>query len=91
MLFKYIDKNEIEKEITLKVKGVTNSSYQDFIISSDIEKEIYRDMGLSDQEITAISFTVSLFRYFFKFNEVIYVFIIYSCCSWVSGFISNFI
>lgn len=62
MLFKYIDKNEIEKEITLKVKGVTNSSYQDFIISSDIEKEIYRDMGLSDQEITAISFTVSDFE-----------------------------
>lgn len=62
ILFKYIDKNEIEKEITLKVKGVTNSSYQDFIISSDIEKEIYRDMGLSDQEITAISFTVSDFE-----------------------------
>ena len=62
MLFKYIDKNEIDKEITLKGKGVTNSSYQDFIISSDIEKEIYRDMGLSDQEITAISFTVSDFE-----------------------------
>lgn len=62
IMLEYLDKNESTKEIQLEVTGVTNSSYQDFIVSSNIEKDIYKDMGLSDDDATAISFTVKDFE-----------------------------
>ncbi|WP_195989719.1 hypothetical protein [Clostridium sp. D53t1_180928_C8] len=87
---KYVDKNKIEKEIQLEVTGITNSSFQDFIVSSNIEKEIYDNMDLSDKDIIAISFTVKDFAKTPQVEKII-ILIIYNTWSWVSGFSSNFI
>ncbi len=58
---KYKDKMGKTKEIKLKVSGLTNSKYQDFILSSDIEKEVYENYVKDGDKVKAIYFEISDF------------------------------
>ena len=50
------------EEIKLKVTGLTNSQYQDYILDSETEKEIYEKINIDKENPTAVSFTVKKFE-----------------------------
>ena len=50
------------KEVELTVSGLTNSKYQDFVLSSDVEKEVYKNSKIDKENPTAISFEVKEFE-----------------------------
>lgn len=49
------------EEITLTVSGLTNSQYQDFVLSTDVEKEVYDIAKVDKENPTAISFDIKEF------------------------------
>lgn len=59
---KYNDKNGEEKGVKLKVSGITNSQYQDFILSSDVEKEIYENIEKDESKNRFIAFNIKKFE-----------------------------
>ncbi|MBB6622891.1 ABC transporter ATP-binding protein/permease [Clostridium gasigenes] len=58
--------NEIEK-VELTVSGLSNSSYQDFIVSTDVEKDIYGKYNIDENNPAAVSFDVK------NFNDILSV------------------
>lgn len=58
----YEDKNGNVKNVVLTVCGLTNSQYQDFIISSTVENELYNNIKLTNEDPTAISFEIKNFE-----------------------------
>ena len=50
------------EEIKLKVTGLTKSQYQDFILDSETEKELYRKVDINKNNPTAVSFVVKDFE-----------------------------
>lgn len=61
VIFKITKADGNVEEMTLTVSGLTNSQYQDFILSTDVEKEVY-DMAKVDKENpAAISFDIKGF------------------------------
>lgn len=50
------------EEIKLKVTGLTKSQYQDFILDSETEKELYRKADINKNNPTAVSFVVKDFE-----------------------------
>ncbi|WP_195987687.1 ABC transporter ATP-binding protein [Clostridium sp. D53t1_180928_C8] len=66
---KYTDKNGKIEEVKLKVCGLTNSQYQDFIISRDIEKEIYNNTNIDKDNVAAISFDIKNFEEISKIDK----------------------
>lgn len=61
IVLEYKDKDLNNKNITLTVSGLSNSQYKDFILSQDVEKNIYKD-SVKDNKPTAISFTIENFK-----------------------------
>ncbi|MGL5330218.1 MAG: ATP-binding cassette domain-containing protein, partial [Peptostreptococcaceae bacterium] len=61
IVLEYKDKDSKNKNITLTVSGLSNSQYQDFILSQDVEQKIYKD-SVKDKKPTAISFTIENFE-----------------------------
>lgn len=61
LILQFKDKDNIPKEISLTVTGITNSSYQDFILSPNIEKLIYETIGFESDQATSISFNIKDF------------------------------
>lgn len=59
---KYKDKNENEKGVELRVSGITNSQYQDFILSSNVEKELYKNIEKDESKNKFISFNIKDFE-----------------------------
>lgn len=59
---KYKDKNGEEKGVELKVSGITNSQYQDFILSSDVEKNLYENIEKDDGKNKFIAFNIKDFE-----------------------------
>ena len=57
----YQDSQGKEFYATVKVCGITNSIFQDFIISSDNEKEIYSNLRYVSENAKMISYTVKDF------------------------------
>ena len=62
VIFEYIDKDGKSEEVKIAVSGLTNSKYQDFILSDDLEKKIYENAQIDEENPTAISFTVKDFE-----------------------------
>lgn len=62
VVFEYINKDDKSEKITVTVSGLTNSQYQDFILSDDLEKKIYENSKIDKENPTAISFTVKDFE-----------------------------
>ena len=62
VIFEYIDKDGKSEEVKVIVSGLTNSIYQDFILSDDLEKKIYENAQIDEENPTAISFTVKDFE-----------------------------
>ncbi len=62
VVFEYINKDGKSEEVQVTVSGLTNSIYQDFILSDDLEKEIYENASIDKENPTAISFTVKEFE-----------------------------
>lgn len=62
VVFEYINKDGKSEKITVTVSGLTNSKYQDFILSDDLEKKIYENYKIDKDNPTAISFTVKDFE-----------------------------
>ena len=62
VIFEYIDKDGKSEEVKITVSGLTNSKYQDFILSDDLEKKIYENVQIDEENPTAISFTVKDFE-----------------------------
>lgn len=67
VVFEYINGDGKSEEVTVTVSGLTNSKYQDFILSNDLEKKIYENIRIDKENPTAISFTVKDFE---KISEV---------------------
>jgi ABC-type lipoprotein export system ATPase subunit len=67
VVFEYINGDGKSEEVTVTVSGLTNSQYQDFILSDDLEKKIYENTKIDKENPTAISFTVKDFE---KISEV---------------------
>ncbi|MGL5693989.1 MAG: ABC transporter permease, partial [Peptostreptococcaceae bacterium] len=61
IVLEYKDKDLNNKNVTLTVSGLSNSQYQDFILSQDVEQKIYKD-SVKDKKPTAISFTIENFE-----------------------------
>lgn len=62
VVLEYINSKGESEEVTVTVSGLTNSSYQDFILSDDLEKKIYENASIDKENPTAISFTVKDFE-----------------------------
>lgn len=62
VVFEYINSNGESEEITVTVSGLTNSQYQDFILSDDLEKKIYENTKIDKENPTAISVTIKDFE-----------------------------
>lgn len=60
--FEYINNKGESEEITVTVSGLTNSTYQDFILSDDLEKKVYENANIDKENKTAISFTIKDFE-----------------------------
>lgn len=58
----YTNKDGEIESIELGVSGLTNSQYQDFIVSTDIEKDIYIKYDIDKDNPTAISFDINNFE-----------------------------
>lgn len=50
------------ESIKLKVTGLTNSQYQDFILDSETEKKLYEKADINKENPTAVSFVVKDFE-----------------------------
>ncbi|MGL5753119.1 MAG: ATP-binding cassette domain-containing protein [Paraclostridium sp.] len=61
IVLQYKDKDLNNKTVTLTVSGLSNSQYQDFILSQDVEQKIYKD-SIKEDKPTAISFTMEKFE-----------------------------
>lgn len=62
VIFEYINKDGESEEVKVIVSGLTNSIYQDFILSDDLERKIYENAQIDKENPTAISFTVKDFE-----------------------------
>lgn len=62
VVFEYINKEGKSEEVKVTVSGLTNSIYQDFILSDDLEGKIYENTQIDKENPTAISFTVKDFE-----------------------------
>ncbi|PEA55747.1 macrolide ABC transporter ATP-binding protein/permease [Bacillus pseudomycoides] len=62
MVVSYIGKNGENKEIQLTVSGISDTKYDDFILSSSVEKDMYRHSNVD--EAVSISFDIK------GFNEI---------------------
>ena len=62
VVFEYINSEGKSEEVTVTVSGLTNSQYQDFILSDDLENKIYENAKIDKKNPTAISFTVKDFE-----------------------------
>lgn len=62
VIFEYINKDGESEEVKVIVSGLTNSIYQDFILSDDLEGKIYENAQIDKENPTAISFTVKDFE-----------------------------
>ena len=62
VIFEYINKEDENEEVKVIVSGLTNSIYQDFILSDDLERKIYENAQIDKENPTAISFTVKDFE-----------------------------
>lgn len=62
VIFEYINKEGESEEVKVIVSGLTNSIYQDFILSDDLERKIYENAQIDKENPTAISFTVKDFE-----------------------------
>ncbi|MDU1413644.1 MAG: ABC transporter ATP-binding protein [Clostridium sp.] len=62
IVLQYLDKNNEIQEVNLVVSGLTNSQYQDFVVSSNIESIIYENGSINKDNPTAISFEVKNFE-----------------------------
>lgn len=62
VIFEYINKEGKSEEVKVTVSGLTNSKYQDFILSDGLEKKIYENAHIDEENPTAISFTVKDFE-----------------------------
>ena len=62
VIFEYINKDGESEEVKVTVSGLTNSIYQDFILSDDLERKIYENAQIDKENPTAISFTVKDFE-----------------------------
>ncbi|SCJ11132.1 Lipoprotein-releasing system ATP-binding protein LolD [uncultured Clostridium sp.] len=65
----YVDNKGNNESITLKVCGLSNSPYQDFIVSTDIEKLIYDKINKGNP--SAISFDIKNFEEISKIDKAI--------------------
>lgn len=61
VVLKITNKDGNIEEVTLTVSGLTNSQYQDFILSTDTEKEIYDIAKVDKENPAAISFYIKYF------------------------------
>lgn len=62
VIFEYINSDGTSEEVKVTVSGLTNSQYQDFILSDDLENKIYENAKIDKEEPTAISFNVKDFE-----------------------------
>lgn len=62
VILEYINSNGKSEEVTVTVSGLTNSKYQDFILSDDLENKIYDKAKIDRENPTAISFTIKDFE-----------------------------
>lgn len=62
VIFEYINSYGTSEEVKVTVSGLTNSQYQDFILSDDLENKIYENAKIDKEEPTAISFNVKDFE-----------------------------
>lgn len=89
---KYKDKNGEEKRVKLKVSGITNSQYQDFILSSNVEKEIYENIEKDESKNRFIVFNIKEFEEIseidkeFKDNKIE----VFTRTEEVEGFLNSF-
>lgn len=58
----YKNKSGESESVELTVSGLTNSQYQDFIVSTDIEKDIYTKYNIDEENPAAISFDINNFE-----------------------------
>lgn len=58
----YENKSGEMEKVELTVCGLTNSQYQDFIVSTDIEKDIYTKYKIDEKNSAAISFDINNFE-----------------------------
>ncbi|MEG2290042.1 MAG: ATP-binding cassette domain-containing protein [Clostridium sp.] len=62
VVFEYINSEGKSEELKVTVSGLTNSIYQDFILSSDLENKIYEKAKIDKENPTSISFTIKEFE-----------------------------
>lgn len=58
----YVNSDGKSEEVTVTVSGLTNSKYQDFILSDDLENRIYDKAKIDKENPTAISFKIKDFE-----------------------------
>lgn len=69
IVLQYIDKDGTMKEEKLRVCGLTNSQYQDFIVSSNSEQEIYSNANIDKEKPTSVSFKIKNFEEISKVDK----------------------
>lgn len=62
IVLQYKDKDGTIKEEKVIVCGLTNSQYQDFVVSSNVEKGIYDNANIHKDKPTAVAFEVKNFE-----------------------------
>lgn len=62
VVFEYITSDGKSEEVKVTVSGLTNSQYQDFILSDDLENKIYENAEIDKENQAAISFNVKDFE-----------------------------
>ncbi|MGL5352709.1 MAG: ABC transporter permease, partial [Clostridium sp.] len=61
IFLEYTNKNGVIEKIELTVSGLSNSQYQDFILSTDVEKHIYSRYSIDKENPAAVSFDMKNF------------------------------
>lgn len=62
LVLEYKDSLNNTKEVKLKITGITNNTSQNFILSSNIEKRIYKEKDVSKETFKSIRFEVQDFN-----------------------------
>lgn len=69
IVLQYTDKDGTMKDEKLTVCGLTNSQYQDFVVSSNVEKEIYNNANVDKDKPTAVAFDIKNFEEISKVDK----------------------
>lgn len=67
----YVNNKGQKEDVILTVSGLTNSKFQDFILSEKVEKEVYKSANINKEKPTAISLTIKAFEQIPQIDELL--------------------